>query len=222
MRDTATPCHRACNRGRGPHIGRMKAKTPRTAQAEDIPFLDGRLLIALPGMGDPRFEHAVVFVCVHSPEGAMGLIINKSATELKLSDLAKQLNLTDAEDADRHLAQVHLGGPVEHGRGFVLHSPEYEGAEHTMRVNHDFGMTATLDILADIASGDGPAQALLMLGYAGWGPGQLEAELRDNAWLISDATQKLVFGTADDDKWHAALTSIGIDARMLSASGGSA
>lgn len=200
----------------------MIKKHPTLKQAEDIPFLDGRLLVALPGMGDPRFEHAVVFVCVHSPEGAMGLIINKPAAELKLSDLAEQLNLSDAKNADRYLAQVHLGGPVEHGRGFVLHSPDYEGGAHTMNVSPEFGMTATLDILADIASGEGPAQALLMLGYAGWGPGQLEAELRDNAWLICDATPKLVFGTADEDKWHATLASIGIDARMLSGAGGSA
>ncbi|MEX0970090.1 MAG: YqgE/AlgH family protein [Paracoccaceae bacterium] len=200
----------------------MIKKHPTLKQAEDIPFLDGRLLVALPGMGDPRFEHAVVFVCVHSPEGAMGLIINKPAVELKLSDLAEQLNLTDAENADRYLAQVHLGGPVEHGRGFVLHSPDYEGAEHTMNVSPEFGMTATLDILADIASGDGPAQALLMLGYAGWGPGQLEDELRNNAWLICESSPKLVFGTADDDKWRATLASIGIDARMLSGAGGSA
>jgi putative transcriptional regulator len=191
-------------------------------EQQDIPFLDGRLLIALPGMGDPRFEHAVVFMCVHSPEGAMGLIINKPTADLHLSDLAQQLDLPDAEAADAHMAQIHMGGPVEHGRGFVLHSTEYTADANTMAVSADFGMTATLDILAEIAQGNGPQKAQLMLGYAGWGPGQLELELQQNAWLICDATAKLVFETPDDMKWHAALDSIGIDARLLSASGGRA
>jgi len=207
----------ACNLRRKAHIRPMTKP-----KLQDIPFLDGRLLVALPGMGDPRFEHSVVFICVHSPEGAMGLIINKPAMDLKLSDLAQQLDLPDASAADRHLALVHMGGPVEHGRGFVLHSPDYTADENTMVVNTDFGMTATLDILAEIAQGNGPAKAQLMLGYAGWGPGQLEAELQQNAWLICDASTKLVFNTPDDEKWNAALQSIGIDARLLSGSGGRA
>ncbi|MFQ5623141.1 MAG: YqgE/AlgH family protein [Paracoccaceae bacterium] len=183
-------------------------------------FLDGKLLVAMPGMGDTRFERAVIFMCAHSDDGAMGLIVNKPAPDLRFVDLLEQLGI-DAESPQSAI-RVHFGGPVEHGRGFVLHSAEYSSSEATMAVSDEFGMTATVDILRDIAAGRGPQRSLLALGYAGWGPGQLEAELQANGWLTCDASADLVFGTGDVAKWEAALASIGIDPRMLSAEGGRA
>ena len=139
--------------------------------------LSGSILISMPGMGDPRFERTVILICAHSPEGAMGLIINKPAPDLDFSALLDHL------DIPRGLAgrdiRVHLGGPVERGRGFVLHSPDYASNGGTLDVAGIYGMTATLDILQDLAQGRGPCEALLALGYAGWGPGQLEAEIGD-------------------------------------------
>jgi putative transcriptional regulator len=183
-------------------------------------FLDGQLLIAMPGMGDPRFERSVIFVCAHSAEGAMGLIVNKPAQELRFANLLKQLEIEAT--ADVASIRVHFGGPVEHGRGFVLHSAEYDSDGASMKVDPKFAMTATLDVLQDMARGAGPAQALLALGYSGWGPGQLEGEIQANGWLTAAADPDLVFGTSDPDKWEAALRSISIDPRLLSAGGGRA
>lgn len=182
--------------------------------------LDGKLLIAMPSMGDPRFSRTVIYLCAHSDEGAMGLIVNKPAEDLVFSDLLEQLDIS----AERPIegVDVHYGGPVEHGRGFVLHSPDYEAEDATLKVNDDFGMTATLDILEDISQGLGPSNCLLALGYAGWGPGQLEDEIRDNGWLICDADASLVFSKDHTQKWSAAMDVIGIDPRMLSAEGGRA
>ncbi len=183
-------------------------------------FLKGQMLIAMPGMGDLRFERAVVFLCRHSRKGAMGLIVNKPAPELSFADLLAQLKIPARIDLSR--TRVHFGGPVEHGRGFVLHSAEYRVAESSEHVGPDFAMTATVDILQDMAKGEGPQRALLALGYAGWGPGQLEAEIQANGWLVAPADAELVFGTNDADKWVAALRSISIDPRLLSAEGGRA
>lgn len=188
--------------------------------AEDIPFLDGKLLVAMPGMGDPRFDKAVIFMCAHSPERAMGLIINKSADDLAFVDLMKQLKIS--WDDKLTGPKVHLGGPVEHGRGFVLHPSDYHVEDSTMTIGDDFGMTATQEILTDIASGQGPDKTILALGYTGWGPGQLEGELQNNGWLICDAPSELVFAADDSVKWEKALASLGIDPRLLSAEGGRA
>ncbi|MEM7439208.1 MAG: YqgE/AlgH family protein [Pseudomonadota bacterium] len=181
--------------------------------------LDGKLLIAMPAMGDPRFAHSVVYMCAHSSEGAMGLIVNKPAPDLNFTELLAQLDIT----AERPIVgvDVHYGGPVEHGRGFVLHTRDYSAGESTLTVDDEFGMTATLDILEDISLGVGPRDCLLALGYAGWGPGQLEGEIRENGWLICDADPSLVFDTDHSDKWKQAMARIGIDPRMLS-TGGSA
>ncbi len=186
----------------------------------DPPFLDGQLLIAMPGMGDLRFARAVIFLCAHSAGGAMGLIVNKAAPELRFADLLRQLGIpAGAGLAD---ARVHVGGPVERGRGFVLHSAEYEVEGSSLRVNETFAMTATVEILQDMAQGRGPRKALLALGYSGWGPGQLEGEIQANGWLVAPADPELVFETRDAEKWEGALRRLSIDPRLLSAEGGRA
>lgn len=182
--------------------------------------LSGKLLIAMPGMGDPRFDHAVVMLCAHSREGAMGLIVNKQVPELMLDDLLEQLDIERGDGSKGRT--VHFGGPVEGGRGFVLHSTDYAGRETTMKIDETFGMTATKDILVEIARGEGPRETLTALGYAGWGPGQLESELQQNAWLTVDADKAIVFDTANAEKWAKALKKLGIDPLMLSAEGGRA
>lgn len=180
----------------------------------------GKLLIAMPGMSDPRFEKSVIFVCAHSDEGAMGLIVNKPAEDLLFADLLEQLSIRPLQMTRDVL--VHFGGPVEHGRGFVLHSSDYSSNVSTLEVDDGFGMTATLDILEDIARGAGPLAVVMALGYAGWGPGQLESEIARNGWLTCDATHEIVFATQADVKWEAALRSLGVDALTLSAAAGRA
>jgi putative transcriptional regulator len=197
----------------GAHLAHMK-------QRDDIPYLDGQLLVAMPGMGDPRFERTVIFVCVHSSKGAMGLIINRPANDLSVADLMDQLEIQANDPVP--LGKVHFGGPVENVRGFVLHSGDYGDPNATMKVSDQFGMTASLDILKDMAGGKGPTNAILALGYSGWGPGQLESEIQANGWLTCAANSEIVFQKKDDDKWTAALKSIGIDPRLLSTEGGRA
>lgn len=182
--------------------------------------LTGKLLIAMPGMGDPRFAHSVVLLCAHSPDGAMGLILNKPTSDLRLRDLLEQLSI--APTGQTRNLPVHFGGLVEHGRGFVLHDRGYQSTLTSLEVNADFAMTATLDILEDLARGTGPERALLALGYAGWGPGQLESELAHNGWLTCDADVELVFDTPNPTKWEAALTRLGISPLMLSSDAGRA
>ncbi|SFU03770.1 putative transcriptional regulator [Sedimentitalea nanhaiensis] len=182
--------------------------------------LTGKLLIAMPGMGDMRFGHSVVFLCSHGDEGAMGLIVNKPAQDVRLSHLLEQLDI-QPEPPGRDMT-VHFGGPVESARGFVLHTPDYASNLQSMAVSKQFSMTATLDILEDIAVGNGPRRALMMLGYAGWGPGQLEAEIAMNGWLTADADSDLVFAMGDEHKWGAALNLLGVDPLTLSASAGHA
>ena len=182
--------------------------------------LTGALLVAMPGMGDPRFDRSVVFVCAHSADGAMGLIVNKPAQDMGLGELLDQLDIKGQTAA--RLMPVHFGGPVETSRGFVLHSTDYTSRLQTLAVGDDFGMTATMDILEAIADGAGPGDALLALGYAGWGPGQLEDEILQNGWLTCEATSEIVFGADADVKWTAALATLGVDALMLSSEAGRA
>jgi len=182
--------------------------------------LNGKLLVAMPGMGDPRFAHSVVQMCAYSAEGAMGLIINKVSGDLRLRDLMEQLSIPTHPDMKERL--IHFGGPVESGRGFVLHERGYNSSISTMEIGEDFAMTATLDILEDLGEGRGPARAIVALGYAGWGPGQLETEIAQNGWLTCDATVELVFETAHRRKWDCALKSLGIDALTLSSDAGRA
>ena len=184
--------------------------------------LTGKLLIAMPGMADTGFDHSVIYVCAHSDDGAMGLIVNKPAEEVSMTELVEQLDISTQSEATLKNTPVCIGGPVEQGRGFVLHSPEYNSRIHTLEVDGSFSMTATLDVLEDIASGEGPVQSLLMLGYSGWAAGQLEDEIGRNGWLTGPALPELVFGPPHEDKWGAALRSIGVDPIGLSATAGRA
>ena len=186
----------------------------------DTADLAGKLLIAMPGMGDPRFDKSVIYMCAHSDEGSMGLIVNKPAPGVKMDDLLDQLSIPKGPGS-RGL-MVHFGGPVEHGRGFVLHSADYTQNESTLQVDERFGMTATRDILQDMAAGTGPDQRIVALGYAGWGAGQLDAEIHRNGWLTCDATPQIVFAAENTAKWTAALKSLGIDPLTLSATAGRA
>lgn len=183
--------------------------------------LAGKILIAMPGMADPRFERSVILICAHSPEGAMGIIVNKPAREMSFAGLLEHLNIpVGPEGRD---IRVHIGGPVERGRGFVLHSADWgRGDGSAMVVPGGFEMTATLDILEAFAKGGGPEAALLALGYSGWGPGQLEAEIGRNDWLTSEAGAGLVFSGDDGGKWAAALRGMGVDPLNLSGTSGRA
>lgn len=178
-------------------------------------WLRGQLLIATPAIGDDRFDRSVIFVCTHSEDAAMGLIINKPYGELRMGQLFDQLDVdhVETEDAD---APVLFGGPIDNDRGFVLHSGDYKAGQGTITVTDGIRLTATRDALEAIAGPDGPERALLALGYAGWGPGQLEEELQGNAWLTCAATDDLVFGDNLADKWTLALQSIGVEPAKLS------
>jgi putative transcriptional regulator len=188
-------------------------------QKSEPEYLAGQLIIAMPSMSDPRFSKTVIYVCAHNSEGAMGLVINKQVDELTFSDLLEQLEIKPA--FSKSPLTVLFGGPVDQARGFVLHSAEYL-KDATLRVTDSFGLTATIDILRDIAEGNGPKDKILALGYAGWGPGQLDAEIRENGWLHVEADDTLVFGDELADKWEMAIKKIGIDPRMLSDEAGHA
>jgi putative transcriptional regulator len=179
----------------------------------------GQLLVAMPQMQDPRFAKSVIYLCAHTPEGAMGLVLNKLVDSITFPDLLEQLSIEPAISGDE--IRVHFGGPVESGRGFVLHTADYQ-REGTLPINSGIALTATVDILRDMARGAGPRQTLLALGYAGWGPGQLEREIKQNGWLNVPADEELIFGAAIDEKWRRALAKMGIDPTMLSSSAGRA
>lgn len=182
--------------------------------------LVGKLLIAMPEMGDPRFAKSVVYMCAHSDDGGMGLIVNKPQAGVQFADLLDQLGIDKSPDV-RDI-RVHFGGPVDHARGFVLHSSEYKSGAGTLQVDDNIGMTATLDVLEDIAKGSGPKASMLALGYAGWGPGQLEAEIAENGWLVGDPRDEIIFGRANEHKWSAALKVLGINPLLLSPTSGRA
>ncbi|MCH7864662.1 MAG: YqgE/AlgH family protein [Proteobacteria bacterium] len=186
---------------------------------ENGEYLAGQLLVAMPGMRDPRFHKTVIYMCAHNADGAMGLVVNRALESLTFPDMLEQLGI-DVSGAGERI-NVHFGGPVESGRGFVLHSQDY-CQEATMVVDRDLALTATVDILKAIAFGTGPRQILLALGYAGWGPGQLDTEIISNGWLSVDADNELVFGPNLDEKWDQAMGKIGIDPRMLSGEAGHA
>ncbi|MDB5457092.1 MAG: hypothetical protein JWP92_2677 [Caulobacter sp.] len=188
---------------------------------EDGEFLTGRMLVAMPGIEDPRFERAVLFVCAHDAEQAMGLAINRPVEGLSVSDLLDRLGVESEIRAPADL--VLMGGPVERERGFVLHTDDYVSPSSTVAVAEGLGLTATRDVLDAMGSrAHAPRRSILALGYAGWGPGQLEQELRDNLWLICDADETLLFGDDHEHKWTMALAKIGVTADHLSAQAGRA
>ena len=181
---------------------------------EDIPsYLDGDLLIAMPQMRDPRFSQSVVYMVAHSEDGAMGLVLNKLIDNITFPDLLQQLGIEVPHS--QQILGIRCGGPVETGRGFVLHSSDYH-QEGTLSLNSGICLTATVEILHDIASGQGPDHCMLALGYTGWGPGQLETEIQSNGWLHTTAEKELVFGEDSSSMWEQALAGLGVNPLMLS------
>ena len=183
-------------------------------------FLAGKLLIAMPSIQGDDFARSVVFLCAHSEDGAMGLVINKPAPRMIFADLAEKLNI-DQTSEDILQLPVMLGGPVKQYQGFVLHSNDYNSVE-TLKVNNEFALTATTDILLAISKQKGPSRKILALGYSGWIPGQLENEIMLNGWLHCDADPDLVFGTLPEKLHDAALAKLGVSAAMLSSEVGRA
>jgi len=191
--------------------------------SQDKEYLTGKLLIAMPAMGDPRFHRAVIFICAHDDGGAMGLVINHVMPGIDFGDLVKQLKVeSDIKiNFEKMELPVMYGGPVETARGFLLHSGDFKHDE-TMQVNPFYGVTGTLDALKDISQGNGPENLMFILGYAGWDAGQLESEIMQNAWLVSEPDDELIFASNHQSKWTQAVGKLGIDPAMLSAEAGSA
>ncbi len=205
-------------------IERMKGKEP----SEPNPgYLDGQLLVAMPGMADERFSRTVIYLCAHSADGAMGIVVNKPAADLNLPDLLVQLDIIPEAERIRlpqrvGRMQVLIGGPVETSRGFVLHSPDFFIDQSTLPIDESICLTATVDILRAIAKGEGPENAVLALGYAGWSEGQLEKEIQANGWLNCPADPDIIFHSTLDSKYDLALRRIGIDPAMLLSDSGHA
>ncbi len=182
--------------------------------------LDGQLLLAMPGMSDPRFARSVIYLCAHSNDGAMGIVVNRKARKVTFPELLVQLDVIKPDEAIRlperaGALPVLRGGPVETQRGFVLHSPDYAADDTTMEIDGSVSMTATVDILRAIATGGGPHRAILALGYAGWAAGQLEDEIQRNGWLNCPATSELLFDPDLEGKYARAMNTLGVDPAML-------
>ncbi len=182
-------------------------------------YIEGQLLIAMPTMTDPRFERTVIYLCAHSAAGAMGLVINKPLTNITFPELIEQLGIADVPSRDD--IRLQFGGPVESGRGFVLHSTDYV-REATVKFGEEVALTATVDVLKAIAGGAGPDKTILALGYAGWRAGQLEGEIQANGWLHCEPDSELLFSAELDKKWPNAIGKIGIDPSLLSMDAGHA
>jgi putative transcriptional regulator len=207
--------------------GKSAKSKPQQRKASKRGYLDGQMLIAMPSMGDDRFARSVIYVCAHSTEGAMGIIVNQPAAHISFPDLLVQLDVIPAADLiqlPRRAGGVKVlkGGPVDTQRGFVLHSSDFVIENSTLPIDEGVCLTATLDILKAIARGDGPRSAILALGYAGWAPGQLENEIQHNGWLHCAADPELIFGQDTGGKYEKALKKIGIDLGMLSSEAGHA
>ena len=183
-------------------------------------FLTGRLLLAMPAMGDPRFHKAVIYMCAHDDKGAMGLVINHILPGIDLKSLLEQLNI-DSDNTQTPERPVLSGGPVETARGFVLHSTDFEQSD-TIKIDDTFSVTGTIDALKAIGGGEGPEKMLFILGYAGWSAGQLDEELQQNAWLVADPDPDLIFESSAEEKWMKAVQKLGIDPGMLSGEAGRA
>ena len=190
--------------------------------AQQPPFLSGKLLLAMPGMADPRFERAVIALCAHDENGAVGIGIGHKRAGISFRQLLRQLDLDPGETPD---CAVHHGGPVEPGRGFVLHSTDW-GGQDTLQVNDEkgelFAMTGTIDVLRAIAEGRGPREWIVALGYAGWGEGQLDEEMTRHGWFTARADPAMLFNTPTDERWAAAFKTEGIDPRLLASETGAA
>jgi putative transcriptional regulator len=195
-----------------------KSPNPSDKPGADA-FLTGHLLIAMPTMADPRFAQSVIYLCAHTPEGAMGLVLNKPLQRPGFDELLRQLEVAPAPPARR--IRLCSGGPMDNARGFVLHTSDWTG-EGSLRVNDELALTASLDVLKAIAEGGGPREGLLALGYAGWGPGQLDAEIQQNAWLSVPADEGIVFDGEHNTKWRRALAKLHIDPLLLSGAAGHA
>ena len=212
--------------GKRPRIVRRKAAGVGD-NSSNRGYLDGQLLIAMPVMGDPRFERSVIYLCAHSSEGAMGIIVNRPAGSIDFPELLVQLDIIKKADQiklpeNAEPMKVLKGGPVETGRGFVLHSSDFFIKDATLNIDDDICLTATVDILRAISSGRGPRHALMALGYSGWGAGQLEIEIAENGWLTCPASADLLFDTDIERKYDRILASIGIDLAHLSLAAGHA
>ena len=194
----------------------MSASSPR---GPGEGYLTGNLLVAMPTMRDPRFARTVIYMCAHNADGAMGLVINRLVGSVTFPELLRQLDV-ETVGIDKEI-RVHFGGPVESGRGFVLHSGDYKH-DSTLQVAGKVALTATVEILRDIALGRGPQRSLLALGYAGWGPGQLDSEIQANGWLHVDSDEQLVFDDDLTNKWERAIGKLGIDISLLSSESGHA
>jgi putative transcriptional regulator len=187
--------------------------------SENNGYFEGQILIAMPNMSDPRFQKTIILLCVHGEEGAMGIVLNKNLDALSFNELLDQLEIPhEGEHADQ---RIHFGGPVESERGFVLHSTD-KIHENSMVIGNGIALTATIEMLENVANGDGPADSFLALGYSGWGPGQLEDEIQANGWLIVDADPHLVFSDQLSKKWQKAIGKLGFDPGLLSSDAGHA
>ena len=205
----------------------MKLPRGASGKSRGPGYLDGQMLIAMPAMLDERFARSLIYVCAHSAEGAMGIVVNHPAPNINFSDLLVKLDVIPSADVIQlptraGVVKVMRGGPVETERGFVLHSADFFIENSTLPIDNGICLTATIDILKAIARGEGPASAILALGYAGWAPGQLETEIQGNGWLHCAADSELIFGTDIGAKYDRALKKIGIDLGMLSSEAGHA
>lgn len=197
----------------------MASSVPQPVESPEDPFLTGQLLIAMPAMADPRFSQSVIYLCAHTADGAMGIVVNRPLQKPSFDDLLRQLEVAPTPPARR--IRLCAGGPVENARGFVLHTTDWTG-EGSLKVSDGLALTASLDVLKAIAGGGGPREGILALGYAGWGPGQLDAEIHQNAWLSAPADEPLVFDADHDTKWRRALGKLKIDPILLSGVAGHA
>lgn len=208
-------------------MGRAGKKGVKVNTSDSGPFLEGKCLVAMPSLQDAHFNRSVVYVCAHSEEGAMGIIVNHPAPGVNLVDLLLQLKVIDSSGATRLVENVGgqrvlSGGPVDVSRGFVLHSADYRVDDATMRIDEGVSMTATLDVLRAMAHGEGPREAVLALGYAGWSAGQLEREILANNWMICPADSALLFDPEHETKYQRALGVIGVDLGFLADEAGHA
>jgi putative transcriptional regulator len=206
--------------GQPPSKRPRRKPAPAPGGAVETPSLTGHFLIAMPGMGDPNFARGITFICQHNEDGAMGLVVNR-LSDYKLGDVLKQMHMA-CDRADVAAAPVLVGGPVQPERGFVLHTAGRHEWESSYHINDSLAVTTSRDVLAAMADGEGPAHALVALGFAGWSAGQLEQELRENAWLTAAASDRILFATKLDDRWDAAIASLGVNPANLTSYSGHA